>query len=83
MTKEKRHRRRESPERESKVKIKQEKVAPLRVAIQRHLESPEEKGHQVPGQDEGPLTGQEGPVSRQTRQQISQKQEESQSPSRR
>ncbi|KAM7421279.1 hypothetical protein PAMA_015432 [Pampus argenteus] len=30
MTKEKRHKRRESPERESKVKIKQEKVSPVR-----------------------------------------------------
>ncbi|XP_053182779.1 smad nuclear-interacting protein 1 [Scomber japonicus] len=30
MTKEKRHRRRESPDRESKVKIKQEKVSPVR-----------------------------------------------------
>ncbi|XP_044213970.1 smad nuclear-interacting protein 1 [Thunnus albacares] len=30
MTKEKRHRRRESPERESKVKIKQERVSPVR-----------------------------------------------------
>ncbi|TKS82381.1 Smad nuclear-interacting protein 1 FHA domain-containing protein SNIP1 [Collichthys lucidus] len=39
MTKEKRHRRRESPERESKVKVKQEKLSPLRPQTSRRSRS--------------------------------------------
>nr|XP_046254385.1 smad nuclear-interacting protein 1 isoform X2 [Scatophagus argus] len=39
MSKEKRHRRRESPERESKVKIKQEKVSPVRPHTSRRSRS--------------------------------------------
>nr|XP_020489156.1 smad nuclear-interacting protein 1 [Labrus bergylta] len=47
MTKEKRHRRRESPERESKVKIKQEKLSPERPQTSRRSRS-RSAGHSSP-----------------------------------
>lgn len=47
MTKEKRHRRRESPERESKVKVKQEQLSPVRPQTSRRSRS-RSNGHSSP-----------------------------------
>ncbi|XP_060936958.1 smad nuclear-interacting protein 1 [Limanda limanda] len=67
MAKEKRHRRRESPERESKVKIKEEKVSPVRPQTSSGTSSPQRRRtSRSPGKtrDRSPRRGSRSPRNR-------------------